>query len=626
MENFDNGQEIIFNTQWEWSVNVLIWPNWSWKSNFLLIINEILKAWLMKDYVYNPDIVRTWDFDNFTNVITFNEIKLSKISKHFRQNDKDSKILIWFNLNNNDIENIWYINKNKENFQKIIRQYSTSDIVFWDIDTQYLSQNRYLEIIFNIDIDNQKVSIDQSNLDQNQINIIEYIKNTEMINICSMIQKEFNYITEDIKLYPLKNTIWSIWLHRNFANLSTKIDPQSRNDYIANKNTIQYPPFIWYYLCINKVREIINSSKTVKDLTIQEIEKKLENSDFYSNLQYTIQKYFNKSLLVGKENEELFFYIVDSLWQIFKFEDLSDWEQSFLTIIFAIYWFDIKDWTIMIDEPEIHTHPQIQRSLIRLLQKVSITMWTQFIISTYSPLFINERNIPNVYKFSKINWETNIINPGAISTDEWSLIQMLKFENASKIFFSKKIIMVEWETDAYFFEFYLNYLHTFKERKTKITNYEIININWKWWFKRRKKFLSKFWIESYFIWDWDNTVEFDILKQLDLNYYYQQSKKHYNLIKKNKWYIDRHYTRLVNTIRDLYPQKHNYVINRIDDLYRENIFILKKWDIETYLWIKAKWLEETVNFCHRYFHQRLNNKKTAPHREELNTIISKIFS
>ncbi|MEI7563962.1 MAG: TOPRIM nucleotidyl transferase/hydrolase domain-containing protein [bacterium] len=86
-----------------------------------------------------------------------------------------------------------------------------------------------------------------------------------------------------------------------------------------------------------------------------------------------------------------------------------------------------------------------------------------------------------------------------MTTDEASLVHLLKFENIAKIFFVNKIIMVEGETDEYFFEFYLRYLHTLPEWKDKLRDYEIININGKGSYKIWKKFLSKFGISSFFI-------------------------------------------------------------------------------------------------------------------------------
>ncbi|MEI7563963.1 MAG: AAA family ATPase [bacterium] len=58
---------------------------------------------------------------------------------------------------------------------------------------------------------------------------------------------------------------------------------------------------------------------------------------------------------------------------------------------------------MIIDEPEIHFHPQMQRSLARMMERISDNIGTQFMLSTYSPLFINESNINHVYRFSKIN-------------------------------------------------------------------------------------------------------------------------------------------------------------------------------------------------------------------------------
>lgn len=145
-----------------------------------------------------------------------------------------------------------------------------------------------------------------------------------------------------------------------------------------------------------------------------------------------------------------------------------------------MYGYDLNHGIIIVDEPEMHFHPQMQRSFSRMIEKMNHHIGTQFIISTYSPLFINESNIGNVYRFSNIDGSTHVKNPFVtLSSDEATLVHLLKFENLSKIFFVNNIIMVEGDTDSYFFEFYLNYLHTFPEWKDKLTDYEIININGK---------------------------------------------------------------------------------------------------------------------------------------------------
>jgi predicted ATP-dependent endonuclease of OLD family len=113
----------------------------------------------------------------------------------------------------------------------------------------------------------------------------------------------------------------------------------------------------------------------------------------------------------------------------------------------------------------------MQRRLAKMLEKLNQNIGTQCIISTYSPIFIDEKNITNVYRFNKKNGETQVRIPDkTIGHDESSLIQILKFENAAKIFFVDKIIMVEGEIDAYFFEHYLQYLHNLPNSEGKRKN------------------------------------------------------------------------------------------------------------------------------------------------------------
>jgi len=213
---------------------------------------------------------------------------------------------------------------------------------------------------------------------------------------------------------------------------------------------------------------------------IADYTQKLNQSEFYTSLVFIIKKYFNRTLTVEYTNGLINFLLTDQFGQNVRFAEMSDGEQSLLSMVFAMYGYDLNHGIIIVDEPEIHFHPQMQRSFSRMIEKINQNIGTQFIVSTYSPLFINELNIGNVYRFSKINGETRIKNPFlTLSADEATLVHLLKFENLSKIFFVNKIIMVEGETDAYFFEHYLRYLHTLPKRKFKITDYEIININGK---------------------------------------------------------------------------------------------------------------------------------------------------
>lgn len=88
-------------------------------------------------------------------------------------------------------------------------------------------------------------------------------------------------------------------------------------------------------------------------------------------------------------------------------------------------------------------------------------------------------------------------------------------------------------------------------------------------------FLSKFGISSYFIGDWDNIIEFNVMTQTDLAYYYKQAKRFVQQGKKNKKNMSPYYNRLVHAIRALSPAKFDYIIKKIKELYKEHIFILE---------------------------------------------------
>jgi len=82
---------------------------------------------------------------------------------------------------------------------------------------------------------------------------------------------------------------------------------------------------------------------------------------------------------------------------------------------------------------------------------------------------------------------------------------------------------------------------------------------------------------------------------------------------------------LVDTLKIVFPKTYAYLISNIDTLYKKHTFILKKWDIETYLGMSEKWLENTVKFCHYEFNKRLKNPIFDSCREEFAKIFATIF-
>ena len=281
---------------------------------------------------------------------------------------------------------------------------------------------------------------------------------------------------------------------------------------------------------------------------------------------------------------------------------------------------------MIINEPELHIHPQYQKELSEVCEQISEHLGTQFIFSTNSGLFINEKNLTSVYRVYKDQNQNSLISAPRITVDydDATLMHMLRFENLSKIFFVDKIILVEGDTDAYFFSFYLNHLKTLPEWKNKIRDYEIININGKGSFSTWRKFLKKFNIKNYFIGDWDNTVDYGFFSRAELNRFYLLANKQVKKHKPEKRYSD-YYNRLVKTILTFAPKKHKAIIKGIEKLYQERVFILKEGAIETYVPLERKGLSYMAYFCNAYFYDWLLDQHFTEQRKELAEIMRHIF-
>ena len=519
---------------------------------------------------------------------------------------------------------------NAPKINTLITKYSKLNLEFppHKLET-FLEGNHSIKLTASFNEKAQEFIIDESILTEHEQFILNCIKYQKLLQILITIFNTYERKPEEKKRYLLKKTFTILNTHRTEVKFDNFVDPSKIiNDLEYSRNSL-----IGYTECIYKIRSILEHfsqdqllKSTTEELSKGTIDEKLKNSSFFKSLSYMVKKYLRRNLKVEYINETISLYMTDEQERVTYFDDLSDGEKSLLTIIFWLYWNDLTDGFIIIKEPELHIHPQYQKELAEVCENISEQLGTQFIFSTNSWLFINEKNLTSVYRVYKDKNQNSLISAPRISIDydDATLMHMLRFENLSKIFFVDKIILVEWDTDAYFFSFYLNYLKTLPERKDKIRDYEIININWKGSFSTRRKFLRRFDIKNYFIGDRDNTVDFWFFSRAELNKYYLMANQQVKKQKIEKRYSD-YYNRLVKTILTFNPKKHRAILKGIEKMYDQNVFILKEGAIETYVPTERKGLSYVAYFCNNYFYDWLLDENFKEKRDELEEIMKHIF-
>ena len=622
-------------------MNILIWANGAGKSNFIEIINQFCRN-LIFDYTFDPTIIEEKRKSEYKKAIQLIPKTAYRLSKHMKSQDKPSKIEILVELFDNDYDNIGFVCKNTQKINSIMEKYSELTYRFPHFSLNHI-KNEIKEIRIKADFNEKKqcFEIDKAALTPMEFFSLVCTQERELLYICMHIFNRWEKKASEKLRYPLNNTFTILSSQRDLVEWKYLNEVHDFDNYIFKTSEETNWNLEWYYKCLWKIWNIIRKY-TVEDIEWSKVkswkkkswdigfwideswEDRLYGSVFWKQLTSLVEKFLHKKLTIDYVQWWINLRLRNSDWEPCYFDDLWAGQQSLLLIIFALLWNDLQDWFIIIDEPELHIHPQLQKELALLFNQLSEKYWTQFFLSTYSALFINEDNITNVYRFLKDNSWTKVFTPYIkIASDDAKLVHLLRFENLSKIFFVNKIIMVEWDSDLYFFSHYLKRLQEQPWWEFITWTYEIININGKWSYKSWHKFLNKFWIDNYFIWDWDNTVDYGFFTPKELWKYYQLANKH---IKNDKWLSWDYYNRLVYTIKKFYPQKYQRIIQWIESLYKENVYILKLWAIESYPRLERKWLQYMVNFCSGEFDHWLVSPETSEQRKELYDIFWSIFS
>lgn len=508
----------------EQGINIFIGPNGSGKSNVMDILNTVLHSYFIWHWHENIE-----PFGK----ITYQKQNLNEffdLSKHFDLGDtKTQEILIEIEFSDDDLENVKIIREHLSKItqtEKDLLKQQTSDIenifnpLLTDATQENLGTNRKQKFTFNAQkLDQDSGESQFSSYSSEQKLWFRYLNYLEKIKYLIEKYNEDRADSEKMRELKFNFKFFSPNRFHEGQQFEISLPGQSRTQKLkeikqkTSKNTTSDITYSTYYFA-----RIFNSLRTRNQLLI-EGDKKCDTKKFHEdtqvkevkNLLATIGNYDFDIETVSLDDNKFQFKIISG-GQETDFKNLSSGEKEVLNFIFILLALDLKDACVLIDEPEIHLHPQWQNKLIKLFRKLHGERNIQFIISTHSPVFVSRETIANIFRIYKPEKQTQITPKE--KTDEWKkelakeedLIDIITYSNNSKLFFANKVVLVEGITDEIIFSYLIRTLGKDEE------SIEVVNVNGKDSFPKYIKFLENFKITPTVICDLDNLWNGELLK------------------------------------------------------------------------------------------------------------------
>ena len=216
---------------------------------------------------------------------------------------------------------------------------------------------------------------------------------------------------------------------------------------------------------------------------------------------------------IDSRNNKDYIYYKTWDWVVHSTDQLGKWVLSLFLICGHLV--ASHDSILLIDEPELDLHPQMQKKLALLLSEEAKTR--QIIVCTHSPYFINWEDYLNWAKFIRLNKDndkqckvyqlnskpkTYSITSGVL--DDWQKPQLLDVV-AKEIFFAEKILFVEGQEDIWL-------IKKFAKAEDIELNFEIFGYG-SWWATNIEKFLKMaedLWItKAWALYDWDKRTDWE---------------------------------------------------------------------------------------------------------------------
>lgn len=501
VKSFREIVDINFNNDF----NILIGPNGSGKSNLLDILTICIRQYFLKTYLVGEN---NSDQGFYRQIIYKNAFyDIHQALDKFYGDASGSEIIIDFIVKKEDIENIGEIVSKIVYLKQSLSTYRNGNDFSFQIEKIVAWNNTILveDEIISYKIVNCEI-INQSESSKHKL-FLEYLNCFEFLLILIRDISSINLHTNYLYFSPYRGA--------NLQNLQANL---------SNQNFYQV------------LETIINAtSKTVLSLinlaTIYFAEKRRGFEDDAVDVGYNqkwendeevklVSKYLGKlgygwKLELIDRNKNIYEILLTKEGKEFYVNQASSGEKEIINFLLGIFAFNINNGIIIIDEPELHLHPRWQNVLLDLFIELSTITKNQFILSTHSPTFINDKSYNHIFRIFKD--ENNASKEITLKDNAFfklrDILHIVNSTNNEKIFFADVVLLVEGITDRLVFQKILNEK---KESANATKIIEIIEIKGKSNVDNFKNFLSNLGIPNFFISDLDyvNEVGNDEIKTL----------------------------------------------------------------------------------------------------------------
>lgn len=354
-------------------------------------------------------------------------------------------------------------------FNLPVQDFNQNDSIYYllkdwvcEIQSDFLFNQREWEIAFS--------QIKHSHQNKDFTSLTEKIKNKTIQK-----KKVLNFVDSRLK--------WNTWEIKILDQEDLTQEEKSLTQQALNKiNHQDFYQFFWAPLFIDSKRSILPIERfawftqTRSQPVWTSIWSKLfliksENKELFESIKKHILSIFKEikdfNVVQDLENNSIKLEITENLRKNWSYQDIDYdikntglWMQSLILIIANIFLMDSK--IVLMDEPEVHMHPNLVKKFIKIIQEISKDK--QIILTSHSIPLINSIPYDKIFSLKYLAEEKWVI-VNSIKEEKW-VIETLKdigFDVENEIFSyaqrSKKVVFVEWESDE---DFLITFASKFK--------------------------------------------------------------------------------------------------------------------------------------------------------------------